>query len=39
MTIEPFVAKRGGILTTGATVRQDLPIGSRREQQHLPSGG
>ncbi len=30
MTIEPFVAKRGGILPTGVIARQDLPGGSRR---------
>ena len=39
MTTESFAAKRGEILTTGATVRQDLPSGSRLEQQYLPSGG
>lgn len=30
MTIEPFVAKRGGILPTGDIARQDLPGGSRQ---------
>lgn len=40
MTIEPFVAKRGGILPTGDIARQDLPGGSRRGGwQHLTSGG
>lgn len=39
MTTESLDAKRGGILATGPIVRQDLPSGSCREQQHLSSGG